>query len=207
MTRIATINVGSRQVEIHSMSGEVMGSRKWTTTEISGGGGVGVISQGSGYIEQDEVKSETTTHDQIIIRAADGKEESLKVKDLDLAVRDGHWVSLIRAIPSGRKEGPCVAILNHNTGSLDFINSAVDKTCLPMIVSSVLGVATIFLALAGGFIVFLWSVILGLLLMAPCAAYFFWVRKRRGEFTDQVSALCEQIKSLQAAPSTAAVSP
>ena len=58
-----------------------------------------------------------------------------------------------------------------------------------MIVSSVLGIVTFFLALAGGFVVFLWSIILGLLFMAPCAAYFYWIDKRRGAFTDQVSAL------------------
>jgi hypothetical protein len=206
MTEITTITVGSRRIAIHSMSGEVMDSRKWTTTEVSGGGGSGVISHGSGYVQQDEVKSKTTTHDQIIIRAADGEEESLKVEDLNLAVRQGHWVSLIWAIPSGRKEGPFVAILNHNTKSLDFIGSGVNKACFSMI-SSVLGVATFFLALIGAFVCFVSSVILGVLLMVPCAAYFFWLRKRRGEFTDQVLALREQIKTLQAAPPVPAVSP
>jgi hypothetical protein len=199
MTQMATINLGSRQIAIHSMSGEVMDSQKWTTTEISGGGGSGVISNGSGYIEKDEIKSKTTTHDQIIIRTADGEEESLKVEDMNLAVRQGHWVSLIWAIPSGWQEGPFVAVFNHNTGSLDFIGSAVNKACFPMI-SSVFGVAAFFLALIGAFVCFLSSVVLGVLMMAPCAAYFFWLSKRRGAFTEQVSALRDQIKMSQAAP-------
>lgn len=199
MTQMTTIKLGSRQIAIHSMSGEVMDSQKWTTTEISGGGGSGVVSNGSGYIQKDEVKSKTTTHDQIIIRTADGEEESLKVEDLNLAVRQGHWVSLIWAIPSGWKEGPFVAIFNHNPGSLDFIGSAVNKACFPMI-SSVFGVAAFFLALIGAFVCFLSSVVLGVLMMAPCAAYFFWLSKRRNAFTEEVSALRDQIKASQAAP-------
>jgi len=199
MTQISTVNVGSRQIAIHSMSGEVMDSKKWTTTEISGGGGEGVISHGAGYIKQNKIESKTTTHDQIIIRTADGEEESLKVEDMNLVVRQGHWVSLIWAIPSGWKEGPFVAVFNHNTGSLDFIGSAVNKACFPMI-SSVFGVAAFFLALIGAFVCFLSSVVLGVLMMVPCAAYFFWLSKRRGAFTEQVSALRDQIKASQAAP-------
>ena len=201
MTQISTINVGSRQIEIHSMSGEVMDSQKWTTTEISGGGGEGVLSNGSGYIKQDKIKSKTTTHDQIIIRTADGEEESLKVEDLNLAVRQGHWVSLIWAIPNGWREGPFVAILNQNTGALDFIGSAVNKACFPMI-SSVFGVVALFLALIGVFVLFMSSAVLGVLMMVPCVAYFFWLSKRRSAFTEQVSALRDQIKASQAAPKT-----
>jgi hypothetical protein len=202
MTQMATISIGSREIAIHSMSGEVMDSQKWTTTEVSGGGGHGVISNGSGYVNQDKIQSKTTTHDQIIIRTADGEEESLKVEDLNLAVRKGHWVSLIWAIPSGWKEGPFVAVFNHNTGALDFIGSSVNKACFPMI-SSVLGAAAFFLALIGAFVCFVSSVFLGVLLMVPCAAYFFWLSKRRGEFTAQVAALRDQIKMSQAAPQAA----
>jgi hypothetical protein len=205
MAQISSINLGSRQIAIHSMSGEVMDSQKWTTTEISGGGGRGVISNGSGYIERDEVKSKTTTHDQIIIRTADGEEESLKVENLNLAVRQGHWVSLIWAIPSGWKEGPFVAVFNHNTGALDFIASAVNKACFPMI-SSILGVAAFLLALAGVLVCFTSSLLVGVLLIAPCAGYFLWLRRRRGAFTDQVSALRDQIKASQPPPSVAAAS-
>jgi hypothetical protein len=138
MTQMTTITFGSRRIAIHGMSGEVMDTQKWTTTEISGGGGEGVIHNGSGYIQHEEVKSKTTTHDQIIIRTADGEEESLKVEDMHLVVRRGHWVSLIWAIVGRRKDGPFVAVFNHNTGSLDFIGSGVNKACFPMI-SSVFG--------------------------------------------------------------------
>jgi len=201
MTQMTTITLGSRQIAIHSMSGEVMDTQKWVTTEISGGGGRGVVSHGSGYIEKDPVKSKHTTHDQIIIRTADGEEESLKVEDVHLAVRQGHWVSLIWAIPRGRTDGPFVAIFNHNTGALDFIGSAVNKACFPMI-SSVFGAISLFLALIGVFVCFLSSVVLGVLLMAPCAAYFFWLGKRRNAFTGQVAALREQLKISQPAPKT-----
>ncbi|HWW64013.1 MAG TPA: hypothetical protein VNZ43_04585 [Sphingomonadaceae bacterium] len=205
MTQISTVNSGSRQIALHSITGEVTDSKKWATTEISGGGGEGVISNGSGYIKQDELKSKTTTHDQIIIRTADGQEESLKVEDLHLAVAQGHWVSFIRAIPSGWAKGPVVAILNHNTGSKYFIDSAIKEACG----KSLIGIGTIVLLLYGiyvcyqsmlGYQIIQSRLILGLLLMAPCPVYYFREIRRYGAFKDQVSALCDQIKVSQAAP-------
>lgn len=202
MTQVGIINLGSRQIAIESESGEVMHSQKWTTTKVSGGGGSGVISNGTGYIRNNEVKSKTTTHDQIIVRFGEGREESLEVADAHLAVRLGHWVSLIRALPNGRREGPVVAIFNHNTDALDFIPSAVNKACFPMI-SSILGAATFFLALIGVFVCFVSSVVMGVVLMAPCAAYFYWLNKRRTAFTDQVSDLRQQLRISQGAPASA----
>lgn len=208
MTSIATISVGSRQIGIHSASGEVMGSRKWATTEISGGGGSGVISRGSGIVEIDEVKSKTTTHDQLVIRTPDGKEEALKVEDLNLAVRDGHWVSLIRAIPDGWQKGPVVAVVNHATGAVDIIDSAIKEVCG----TSPLGYVTIALLLIGLYICFQAGVgamppsrlLLGLLLMAPCPIYYVRLIRRLGAFKKQLAALCEQVKTSQAPPAAAA---
>ena len=202
MTRMTTISLGSRQIDIYAMSGEVMHSQKWTTTEVSGGGGSGVISNGSGYVRNQEVKSKTTTHDQLFIRTADGEEESMQVEDMHLAVRPGHWVSFIWAIVNGRKDGPFVAIFNQNTGSLDFIKSGVNKACFPFI-SSIVGVIAFFLALIGMFTCFVSSVVLGVVLMLPCAGYFYWLNKRRSAFVAEVSALRDQIKQSQGAPKPA----
>ncbi len=85
MTRLKTIQVGARSVEIHSFSGEVMASEKWSTIEVSGDDGRGVVNQGSGCIEHKPITSKTTTHDQLFVRAANGDEESPTLENVSPA--------------------------------------------------------------------------------------------------------------------------
>ena len=98
-----------------------------------------------------------------------------------------------------------MAILNHNTGSRDFIDSAIKEACG----TSLIGPATIILFLYGiyvcyqstlGYQLIQSRLILGLLLMVPCPVYYFRRVRRYGAFKDQVAVLCDQIKVSQAAP-------
>jgi hypothetical protein len=93
-----------------------------------------------------------------------------------------------------------VAILNHNTGSKYFIESAIKEACG----SSLPGPVTIALMLVGIYVCFQAGLapellksklILGLLLMAPCPIYYIGLIRRYSAFKDQVSALCDQIRS------------
>lgn len=207
MTQLTTLRIGARQIEIHSFSGEVVASKQWTTTKISGGGGRGVVSQGNGYVEHDPVTSQTTTHEKIHVRAPDGAEESLELADADLATRNGHWVSLLYAIRRGAKEGPYIAVFNHNMNTMTFLGGAMDQACMPF-AAGLLGAAALLVAVFGViFAMLAKSVFAGLLAIASCAAYFIWLRRRRGEFRDKVGALCDEVKVREAAPVLAAVSP
>lgn len=207
MTQLTTLEIGARRIEIHSFSGEVVSSRQWTTTEISGGGGHGVISQGSGYVEHEPVKSKTTTHEKINVLSSDGDEESLEVADTDLAIRDGHWVSLLYAIRSGEKKGPYIAIFNHHMNTMTFIDAAMDKACMPFVAGLIGAVVLLFAVLGIVFAMFAKSFVVGVLAIAPCAAYFIWLHRRRGEFRDKVGALRDEVKARETAPALAAVSP
>jgi hypothetical protein len=200
MTQLTTITIGSRRLEIHRFSGQVTSAEKWSTTEVSGGGGSGVISNGSGYVSNNPVKSKTTNHAQLLVLAPDGEERSLKLENVELAIRPGHWVSLIYAIRSGKQNGPYVAIFNHNTASLDFIPDGADKACIPF-GSSLIGGAAFLVGFFGGLIaVIAGHYVLALLLAAPCVAYFVWLGRRRRAFRDQVGALTDELKMRDGAP-------
>ena len=200
MTQLKTITVGSRRLEIHSFSGHVTSAEKWSTTEVSGGGGEGVINRSGGYIKNNPVKSKTTTHAQLLVLAPDGEERSLKLENVELAIRPGHWVSLMYAVRSGRQNGPYVAIFNHNTTSLDFIPNGADKACIPY-GSSLIGGAAFLVAFFGGLIaVIAGHYVMALVMAAPCVAYFVWLGRRRQAFRDQVGALTDELKVRDGAP-------
>lgn len=194
---LRSVNVGSKSIEIHSFSGEVMESQKWTTTQISGGGGGGYSHNGTGFSSSAPVRSHTTTHDQIFVRAANGEERALELSDVHLAVRKGQWLTLILAIKAGRNEGPYVAILNHNTGSMDWIAKAVNDSCGPMfyngliILGVIAGVVGVFSAFSGGF----GSFLNGAFWAGLGIGGILWIVRRRKAFKAEIAELTPQLKA------------
>jgi hypothetical protein len=116
MAEVRTVNVADRIIDLHSASGVIVGEKKWTTTTISGGR---TMQDGSGYVTQTPIQSATTTHDQLLVRVEDGSERAVQVTNANLAVREGHRVSLIWGISRGKATGPYVGIYNHDTRAMN----------------------------------------------------------------------------------------
>lgn len=194
MPAIRTVHVGSRSIDIHCFSGEVMESQKWTTTQISGGGGGGYSHNGTGFSSNAPVTSRTTTHDQIFVRAPGGEERALELSDVHLAVRKGQWLTLIWAIRSGKDQGPYVAILNHNTGSLDYVAKAVNDSCGPMLYNLMI-IVGVFAGVGGVFTLLGGSFFTGLVLAGGGIGGIVWIVRRRKQFKADIAALTAQLKA------------
>jgi hypothetical protein len=119
MPDVRTVNIADRIIDLHSASGVVLSEKKWTTTQISGGGGGGYVQNGSGYVTQNPIQSTTTTHDQLLVKVEDGSEHAVQIAGANLAVREGHRVSLIWGISRGKSTGPYVGIYNHDTRQMN----------------------------------------------------------------------------------------
>lgn len=193
---LASVQIGSKSIDIHGFSGEVMESQKWTTTQISGGGGGGYSHNGTGFSSSAPVTSRTTTHDQIFVRAATGEERAMALADVHLAARKGQWLTLLLAISAGRNEGPCVALFNHNTGALDWVTPAVNDTCGPRFYNGLIALAVVsaifglFGAFSGGFFSFL----IGAGWVGLSVGVIRWILNRRKQFKAEIAALTAQIK-------------
>ncbi|MBS0317918.1 MAG: hypothetical protein JSR49_12405 [Proteobacteria bacterium] len=204
MTKLSTIEAGPLKFEIHSITGEVLDARKWAVTEVSGGGGGGAVYGtngnvygGSGSVS---IKSTTTNHAELFIRGKDGKEHVVKLKDEDVNVRTGSWVSLFWAAPKGKDGGPYVAVINHDTDALEIITSGVEEAC-----SSTLTVASgilAFIVMAIGFLVlFTAHLIAAWLLIAAYPGFLFWRSRLRNKFRTGVHALRNQVDGSRPVPS------
>jgi hypothetical protein len=149
MAVIQSVKVGNRVIDLFTFQGEVMDEKKWATTHVSGGGGIGYVHAGSGYSTPRPVTSKTTTHDQFFVRSDDGQERAVETTNADLALRKGHRVTLLLGIEKGKEQGPCVAIYNHTTSDLTLINGDIKQLAFP---SNVAGKLFMFL----GWVIALW---------------------------------------------------
>lgn len=101
------LEAGKTHYDVHSMTGTVVSPSKAieTVTRVSTGGNTGVSSSSQRYV-----------HDQFFLRTPDGDERAFKAVNADLALRDGHQMSVAWAIRDGRDSGPCIVYRNHTTG-------------------------------------------------------------------------------------------
>jgi hypothetical protein len=111
-----TVPMGKRQIVLSTVRGEVAGEKIWASTEISGGGGGGYVTQGSGAITDVEVKSKVTEHLQFFVRVPGEKEIPVNLTDTRVSVRTGHDVSLLWAKWAHKSGQHVLAIHNHSTG-------------------------------------------------------------------------------------------
>jgi hypothetical protein len=125
MALIRSVTVGERIIDLHKFSGEVVEEKKWSTTQVSGGGGG--YNAGSGQRNPVTIASVSQTHDQFFLKNAGGQEMAVEMTDAGLALRKGHRVTVFWGILQGEKIGLYVAIYNHATNSITKIEPAIES--------------------------------------------------------------------------------
>lgn len=128
---------GSRRYDLHSATGTVLSPTKdrEVHTHVSGGGGYGQISGGTGYVHTAPITSRTTTitHVQFFLKKPDGKEMDIQLTDVDLALREGHALSVVWGIREGRDAGNHFLFRNHSTQRADFVDDLLARMLRPRI--------------------------------------------------------------------------
>lgn len=203
MPNLSTIAIANQTLGIHVATGEVLDARKWAVTEVSGGGGGGGVYGANGNVygasHTNPIKSKTTNHAELFIRGSDGKEHVMKLKDEQITVRTGSWVSLFWAIPEGKEKGPYVAVLNHDTDALEFIKGGVNDACSSLLTMGV-GTLALILTVIGVIILASAHAVAAWLLIAAFPAFLFWRSRLRRKFRTGVQALRSQVDGSRPAP-------
>ncbi len=129
MALIRSVTVGDRIIDLHKFTGEVVDEKKWSTTQVAGGGGG--YNVGSGQHNPVTISSVSHTHDQFFLKNEAGEEKVVETTNAGLAVRKGHRVTAIWGIIQGQPHGPYIAIYNHTTSTLTMIGSGVSDLAVP----------------------------------------------------------------------------
>lgn len=118
-----SVTLEDRVIELHKFSGEVVEEKKWSTTQVTGGGGG--YNVGSGQNNPVTISSVSSTHDQFFLKDQNGKEMAVEMTNAGLALRKGHRVTVLWGVIRGQERGPYLAVFNHTTNNLTMFDSAI----------------------------------------------------------------------------------
>jgi hypothetical protein len=190
MPQVSQIAVDDLALTLYTERGEVAGASKWSTMEISGGGGSGYVHQGTGYSSTAPVRSRTTEHDQFFVRTAAGKEIPVRVQNVNVALRDGQDLSVFWAVGAGRESGPFLAFHNHTTDETTWMTKSGGKELFGS--GLTIRLVLTFLALAVSVILLLVAVVsvsvIGMAILAVLS-WFSW---------DSLRKILRKLKKLEA---------
>ena len=134
MASIGPVTAGSKTINLHAFSGEVVEQQKSSHTEVS-------------RANNNQQQVSTTHYNKIFVRASDGAERSLEIVDSGFSARAGSKASIIWGIKEGKEEGPYLGIVNHDSGDVHLIRKPVNDLAGPPFYNMLLIVAAIFCAL------------------------------------------------------------
>ncbi len=120
--------IGGEPVWVETMTGRVLGEKKWAETHIHSSGGGGYVHGGTGYVNPVRVTSSHTTRHEFWLQRADGQELCVALADSPARVRENQTICVAWAARQGQGRGPF--LLLHNEASGERVWLAPDGTLL-----------------------------------------------------------------------------
>jgi hypothetical protein len=109
-------------VEFSYVTGEVLGSEKFSETHVSSSGGRyiggGMGAPGGTYVPP-TVSSTVSTNHEFWIKTKDGQEKAIKLRDVDIPLRVGQRITIISA--GLGNNAYYTMLVNHNAGDYSWI--------------------------------------------------------------------------------------
>lgn len=114
---MADIDINGKRYELRQFTGKVMQANKHLETQVRGGGGGGFTYQGTGGSGAVSISSTTVTHDDVFLQNAQGREHVLRLKDWDVACREGHEIRAAWLRRDGKDSDDYLLVQNLTTSA------------------------------------------------------------------------------------------
>lgn len=117
------LRAGWARYNLYSVTGAVISPSKAieTVTQVSGGA----------YNQGVSSSSHRSVHDQFFVRDPGGGERAFQTVDVNLALREGHRLSVVWAIRKGKERGPYILFSNHSTGDRTMVDGVLRDILKP----------------------------------------------------------------------------
>lgn len=181
MASIGTIKAGRKDVHLYAFSGEVVEQQKSTHTQVTNSGNTG------GFGNNQQTNVYTTHYNNIFIRALDGSEKNVEIVDKDFSARSGSKASILWGIVGNKEEGPYVAVVNHDTGSVHTIRKPINDIASPPFYNMLLIIAAVFIAL-GFYDMFNGNLGSAIMMAAIGGSIIYWIYARQKSLVAKVKA-------------------
>jgi hypothetical protein len=123
MPSFATIQAGSRIIDLHAFTGQVVDQQRSSVTEVT-----------HHHPNNTAIGSTTRTwsYNKVFLRNDDGEEKTLEIEDKGgFSARPGQKASIVWGIRKGKELGDYMAVVNHETGAIQCIRKAINDNAGP----------------------------------------------------------------------------
>ncbi len=136
-TKIGTINVIWRNLDIYGFTGEILDTQRTSETTISG----------NTNAPNAQISSRTDHYTHLFLRNADGREDDLNFESR-VGFRTGQTATFIWATSSGADKGKYIAVYNNTSGQINTIRKGNnDMACIPFY--NWIGIVAVFVGVFG----------------------------------------------------------
>lgn len=169
------IDINGKRYEVRQFAGKVMQANKHLETQVQGGGGGGFTYQGTGGSGAVSIRSTTVTHDDVFLQNAQGREHVLRLKDWNVACREGHEMRAVWLHRDGKDSEDYLLIQNLTTSATHWAHQPFVK------MFGLFEPMWLWMSLSWLPVIVMWgiSVLLSLPLLALPA--WFWMRNQKGK--------------------------
>lgn len=117
----------NKRLKFSVISGEVLGSSKYSKTHVHSSGGGGYVGNRGGHVSAPTVYSTTSTNQDIWIRDDQDNEVPIQLSGADIPLREGQRISMILAGYANSDSVYNVALVNHSVGRHWYLISDLDE--------------------------------------------------------------------------------
>jgi hypothetical protein len=114
----------NKTIKFTYIPGEVIGTSKFSETQISSSGGAAYAGELGAYASAPRIHSTSIINHEFWIKSANGQEHEIKLTGVDIPLREGQQVTAVIAEDESSKKWDYVFLVNHSTGNTWTINTA-----------------------------------------------------------------------------------
>lgn len=179
MAAVGSVTIGSKTIDLHALTGEVIISSRSTETET--------------VRDQDgQVRSRRWNYNKFVVRAPDGSTHAAEVDTRQATVTEGDLVTLFWGVV-GAEESDYLAVYNHAGGKLGVVWETRNQLATPAILRSQTVLAILALVFILAFVATSGMgsvVVVGLLV-----GLWYWLHQRRQQLVQAVAAAIPAVKA------------
>lgn len=185
MPSFATISAGSRSLDLHAFTGQVVDQQRSTVVQVT--------HQPNNTIAGSSVH--TSNYNKIFLRAESGEEKSIEIQDKgDFAARHGQKASIVWGIRKGKDVGDYLAVVNHETGAVHCIRKAINDNAGPPLYNMLI-IVLVIVGCVGLMDLFNGHVGSALFFFAVGGGGVFWIYTKQKRLLGQVKAAALAMKA------------
>ena len=180
---MSTITIHNKEYRIYEVTGKILESNKQRELHVYGSGGGGATYNGTGGTAPVNIQSSTTIHDEFFLIDQDGQEHSIKLKNWDVSLREGHEIQVIWVISPNQERGPYVVLNNHSLRNITTQNDIIREISIKHYAKKFWLSIVAVIVLSFIFKSFIFFLIIAI------ATWFYWNKKSKEVFKELKQAI------------------